>query len=500
MKKFHLLILLIFILGLTAACDETDTDGGGGDVVADRIVAVSEFDGNDETIKVGGVAGAVPPGSDVVVTNLDTDETESTVGLIDGSFDPEFQGSTDDIFLVEVFEQGELINSTELSVITLESLVNTNQALLGSVPTTIKIRGNMAYVVNGFSDNIQIFDIDQNPPLELGTIVLPPGSDPLAMDFINDEQALVANMIGNTAAVVNLVTAECETLYTRQEGVAFEPCDEAVNLGTGRFAGPSAVAVVGSTGYVANNNLSSTTFIPNGNGFVTVIDLENDSSFTVQTNGFSSNSLTVVGNELFIINGGNFNLDLQTFEATCDPIFPPSINVLNINSNTITDTIPIPLSQVNTNVCVPNTLAVTPDGTSGYMGLGLVGALLKVDLINKVILNGTDNPIVITDLSGLNNTADVVIDSNGIGYTSLFQSDQIAVFNTENDEVNPFPAIAPFPAGIRAFDPENQFFDGVQDLAIRPGTPGVDFSGPNIFFITGLSEQLGSVNAGIILP
>ncbi|MGI9534217.1 MAG: hypothetical protein ACR2NW_04650 [Thermodesulfobacteriota bacterium] len=497
MKKFHLLVVLILIAGLSAACQETDPNGGGGDVVADRILAVAEFDGNDETIKVGGVAGAVPPGSDVVVTNQDTGETKSTVGLIDGSFDPEFEGSTDDTFLVEVFVGAELIDTTDLSVITLESLVQRDLAQLGSVPTTIKILDNRAYVVNGFSDNIQIFDIDQNPPVELDTIILPPGSDPLAMDFINDEQALVANMIGNTAAIVNLVTAECETLYTRQEGVAFEPCNEAVNLGTGRFAGPSAVAVVGNTGYVANNNLDIDA-VPNGNGFVTVIDLVDDSSFTVQTNGFSSNSLTVVGDELFIINGGGFNLNLQTFEASCDPFFPPSINVLSINSNIITDTIPIPLSEVNTNVCVPNTLAATPDGTSGYLGLGLVGALLKVDLVNKEIVNGTDNPIIITDLSGLNNTADVVIDSNGIGYTSLFQSDQIAVFNTENDEVNPFPAIAPFPAGIRAFDPESQFFDGVQDLAIRPGTQGVDFMGPNIFFITGLSEQLGSVNAGIL--
>ena len=93
MKKFLLLFVLIFVIGFSTACDETDTDGGGDDVVADRILAVAEFDGNDETIKVGGVAGAVPPGSEVDVTNLDTGETKSTIGLPDGSFDPEFQAS-----------------------------------------------------------------------------------------------------------------------------------------------------------------------------------------------------------------------------------------------------------------------------------------------------------------------------------------------------------------------------------------------------------------------
>ena len=195
MKNFHLLVLFVIIAAFTAACDETNT-GGGGNVVADRILAIAEFDGEDETIKVGGVAGAVPPGSEVIVTNQDTQVTESTTGFPDGSFDPEFQGSTNDTFLVEVFDNAELIDTTELSVITLESLVNTNLSQLGSVPTTIKIQGSRAYVLNGFSDNIQVFDIDQNPPVELGTIVLPPGSDPVAMDFINDCAEKEADLAG----------------------------------------------------------------------------------------------------------------------------------------------------------------------------------------------------------------------------------------------------------------------------------------------------------------
>ena len=280
-------------------------------------------------------------------------------------------------------------------------------------------------------------------------------------------------------------------------GIAFDPCNEAINLGTGRFAGPSAVAVVGSTGYVANNNLDPSTFIPSGPGIITVIDLDNESSFTIQANGFSSNNLTVVGNEIFITNGGNINFNVVTSSFVCDPIFPPSVDVLNTGSNNITDTIEIPLSEVNENVCFPGSFAATPDSQFAYLGLGLVGALMKIDLVDKELINGADNPIIVTDLSGLNNTSSVVIDENGIGFTSLFNSDQIAVFNTSDDMVNPFPAIAPFPAGLRAFDPESEFFDGIQSLALRTGA---NFSGPNLFFITGISEQLGSVNANIILP
>ena len=440
------------------------------------------------------------PGSEVVVTNQDTGEMKTTIGLIDGSFDPEFQASTDDTFLVEVFENEELVDTTDLSVITLESLVNEDQAQLGSVPASIKIVGDRAYVINGFSDNIQVFDININPPVEIDTIVLPPSSNPIDMDFINDSQALVANNTGQTAAIVNLNTFECETLYTRQANVEIEPCNEQVNLGTGRFEEPSGVKIVGNTGYVSNNNLDNN-FSPNGNGFITVIDLDTDSSFTVQAGGANSGNFLLVGEELFFINAGNILFNPVTFEFNCDPIFTPSVNVMNTNTNTISNLIPIPLSDTNTNVCLPGSFAATPGNEFGYIGLGLVGALLKVDLEDKEILNGTDNPILITEnLTDLNNTSSIVIDENGIGYTALFNTDQIAVFNTDNDEVNPFPAIAPFPAGLKAFNPDSEFIDGVQELALRTGTSGVDFTGPNLFFITGISSQLGSVNSNIILP
>jgi hypothetical protein len=48
---------------------------------------------------------------------------------------------------------------------------------------------------------------------------------------------------------------------------------------------------------------------------------------------------------------------------------------------------------------------------------------------------------------------------------------------------------------LRADDPNSEFFDGVQNLAIRS-----DGDFPDLFFITGLSSKLGSVNTSLILP
>jgi hypothetical protein len=193
---------------------------------------------------------------------------------------------------------------------------------------------------------------------------------------------------------------------------------------------------------------------------------------------------------LYALNNGNILFDFETFEFSCDQNFPPSIDIIDTTDDTIFDTIDIPLSQQNSNVCLPNNLTATSDGF-GYTGLGLVGALLKVDLLEGTVINGLSNPIVITDLTGLNNTADIAI-KDGLLFTTLFNTDQIAVLDTSNDQVDPFPYITPFPAGIRGDDPNSQLFDGVQSLAIRPGD---NFTGADIYFITGISQQLGSVDS-----
>ena len=101
---------------------------------------------------------------------------------------------------------------------------------------------------------------------------------------------------------------------------------------------------------------------------------------------------------------------------------------------------------------------------------------------------------MITNLTDLNATTGLAVRDNLL-FTAVFDTDQIAVLDTDTDQLNPFPYITPFPAGIRADNPNSVLFDGVQSLAIRPGVPKVDFTGADIFFITGISGQLGSVDS-----
>ncbi len=487
------ILLTVFIFSFFGAvflgCD-SGGDGGGGFAPIGDIIAVAERAGQNQTIKVGGIEGSVPPGSTVEVTNLSTGETQTTIGLPDGSFDPTFIGNTNNRFNVLVTNSN-IVEDIDIGVTLLRNAVKRNLATLGSVPADIKIRGTRAYVINGFSNNIQVFELNQNSPQLLETIVVPPGSNPISMDFFGDNQAYVANSPGQSVAIVNISNGACETLIVSAEDQDITtPCQNVINVPSNTFEEPAGVKIVNNKVYISNNNLDEN-FSPNGNGFITVLSGQtNEVVDIIDTSSANTSSMIEIDNTLYALNNGNILFDLETFEFSCDFDFPPSIDMIDTGTDTVFDTIDIPLSQQNSTVCLPNNLTATSDGF-GYTGLGLVGALLKVDLFEGTVINGPDNPIIITDLSGLNNTADIVIKDNLL-FTSLFNSDQIAVLDTNTDQVDPFPYITPFPAGIRGDDPNSALFDGVQSLAIRPGD---NFTGADIYFITGISAQLGSVDS-----
>lgn len=481
------LIIFMIVAGMSGCDGSTDIRV----VEAGKILAMAEKSGSDVTIKVGGLEGSVPPGSTVIVTNVTTGETKTTTGLADGSFDPEFQGSTSDTFRVEVIDDGETIEDITIGVTLLTDIVQTDLGSLGSVPAAIEIKGDFAYVINGFSDNIQIFDLNQNPPAELLTVALPPGSNPIAMDFLDDSRAFVSNFTGQSVALVNLDTGICELIFLREAGDD-TGCSETVII-NGAFEDPSDVLVMNGKLYVTNNNFDEF-FMPIGNGFVTIIDLQTNQLVDfVETSGANSGKMKLRNDNIMILNTGNFIFNTETSEFECDGKFPPSLDILNTSNDTIAESIAIDLSDVNTKVCGPGSIAISPDNNFAYLGLSLVGALLKIDLQNNTVVNGTDNPIVVTGIEGLNSVSDVIF-SGELGFAALFNSDQIAVFDPFTDELNTFPFIAPIPAGIRGINPDSQFFDGVQNLATRDGKGSFDFTTPAVYFITGISQKLGSVD------
>ncbi len=478
----------ILVLAFLAFSCSSGGGGGGGFTPTGRIVAVAEK-GDSTTVVVGGPGGAVTPGSAVLITNLGTGETVERTAGGDGGFQAVFTASTNAVFRVVAEADGVDIT---IGVTLLSDAVSLGLATLGSVPADIEILGTRAYVVNGFSDNIQVFDITQNPPVEVGTIVLPLGQNPGLITFIGDNRAVLPNSIGQSVAVVNIQSFTCE-LIIANEPADFTPCEESVII-PGAFEEPSGVTLVDGKLFVTNNNLDPM-FSPMGPGFITIIDFSTlELVDFVEASGAHSASPALIGGLLWVLNSGNTLFDLDTFLFSCDTDFPPSIDIIDPETGSIIGSIPIPLSPLNPDVCFPFTLAPTPDGRFAYMGLGIVGALLKVDLLNRILVRGTDDPIFITDLDIENQIEDIKFTPDGLGFMALFNTDQIAVLDSNTDTVNPFPFITPFPAGLKAFEPGIDFVEGVQFLALAP--QGMF---PDIYYITAISSQLNSIDTSMVI-
>lgn len=490
MKYPLLIISVVFITG-AIACG--GSNGNDRQFEPGRIIAIAEKEGNDQLIKVGGGPGSVPPGSTVTVTNMRTMESKSTAALPDGSFDPEFRASTGDLFRIEISDEGQPVEEMTIGVTLLTDIVQNNLGTLGDVPSAIEIRSGIAYVVNGFSDNIQRFDLTQTPPSELPSVATPTGSDPVAIEFAGDNKAYTANMIGQSVSLVDLETGECELLYARQQPAEDPGCGETIIL-QDAFEDPSDVILIGEKLYVSNNNFDEF-FFPDGNGFITVIDTgTNQISSFIESDGANSGNMKLSGNDLYVLNTGNFIFDSETGEFQCDPDFPPSVTIIDPETDAIADSVDIELSAENPLVCAPGSMSITPDNNFAYLGLSLVGGMLKLDIQNGTVLRGTSNPVAFTDLSGLNSVTDIGFNSRGLGFATLFNTDQIAVFDTETDEQNRFPFIAPIPAGIKALNPDSEFFDGVQFIDFREE----NVAGPDLYFITTLSTRLGSVDTKLL--
>ncbi len=497
MRLFKTLFILGFLGLIFWGCGGGGNSGGGTSFTpSGGIIAVAEQSGSNVTIKVGGTKGAAPAGSTVTVTDLNTGLIQPpTTAASDGSFDPTFTGSTNDTIEVVVSKNGTTITDKTIGVTVISKAVMRNLAQLRGFPTQIEIQGNSAYVVNGGSDNVQIFDLNQEPPKEVGTIVLPPSSDPTAIAFLDDTRAYIANSAGQSVALVNAQTRQCETIIVRAAG-DFSPCQNVI-LATGAFEDPSGIAISNGKVYVTNSNLDKF-FKPAGNGFVTVIDTTtNRVTKTIQLSAENAQEVTVVGNRVYAVSGGSSSFDMNSDLVT--PTSDGAVGVIDSTTDEIVN-IPIPLNPALPLVGFPNKLEPTPDGMFGYIGSGTAGVLFKVNLQNNTLVRGADNPIIVTSAQTQDATFDVEIRGDGLGFIAIFNTDQIVVFDTATDITNPFPFTFPFPAGQKADNPNSKFFEGIQDLAIRPGKPGTDFQGADIFFITGISQELGSINTALVLP
>ena len=160
-----------------------------------------------------------------------------------------------------------------------------------------------------------------------------------------------------------------------------------------------------------------------------------------------------------------------------------SIDIFDPSRSAIVAT--IPLGKVG----AFGTVAISPDGKRGYVGSQGAAELYEIDLSNlgPVINSATVQnlptrflgAIKIAASTGLNFIAGVGVSSSGkYVYATNFNTSELSVVDTAARKL-----VGTLKGFQRGGDP-TKFESTASVLAVRSGTPGVDFQGPPVFVAT----------------
>ncbi len=240
---------------------------------------------------------------------------------------------------------------------------------------------------------------------------------------------------------------------------------------------PADIAVVGSRLIISFSNIVGDQHWVQG--LVRFYDIfstslrANPVSYTA-TSGFNATGLTPLSNGTLLVTSTGATRIQGRSQA---PLSPGAVDVLNPSTGRILETLDLDMTAP-----AYRAWALTPDEKNAYIGSATGGYVLQIRLNPLSLVRGESNPIVIT--SKLNETdfiQDVVMGRDGGGifpmsynHNSVYAVDLTAARPTLlSDSVDlSFPGTP------------SQTVTGAGPGVLRPGTPGTDFVGPDLFVLT----------------
>jgi len=150
-------------------------------------------------------------------------------------------------------------------------------------------------------------------------------------------------------------------------------------------------------------------------------------------------------------------------------------------------------------------IAITPDESRALLGSVAYNSVYELDLtvldnlpescpdevplLDDAVLAGFDNPIVVGSIQVQVNDFIVQLGLNWNGaraYATGYNSGTLSILEVETRQGVASPkAAAQVLALTPALDPPTQKEVGPGPLAVAPGRPGIDYSGPDLFVLTG---------------
>jgi len=269
---------------------------------------------------------------------------------------------------------------------------------LGLYANDVKVSGDRAYIVISGLNEIRILNL---PTLNhLGSIYLGSGTNPYAIDFINDSVAVVSLLLTNQVAFIN---------------VEKQQVDQFVTVGSG----PQGVLYFEENVYVANSGFNGSGYDP---GKVSVISLGDYSVSSVDV-GINPQSLDADTNDHIIVACSG---DYVSVAARIDMIDTQLQTVI------FSQTVNQPITTVAVN---QQNMAFLATYTSGVM---------VFDLSQQVFVRDDTNP--------LPGGPGVAFDQSDNSYICHFDLDSVYVYSQNLQKIHAY-LVGDGPIAIAVFDP-----------------------------------------------
>jgi len=203
----------------------------------------------------------------------------------------------------------------------------------------------------------------------------------------------------------------------------------------------------------------------------------------IATSGFNLTSLTLLPNGNVLATNSGVTQFTPDFSNQL-PVTPGSVDLMDFSTVQL-------IGSLDLGMTTPafRPWAVTPDGSEAFIGSASGGYVMQIGTNPLTLIHGGTNPIVITNAAnGTDYIDDVVMYrlAGGIFPMSFNNSKVFAVDLT----VVPPVLIADV---VDLDDPGTPGVTGAGPGALRPGIPGVDFTGPDLFILTGNPGTMAAI-------
>jgi DNA-binding beta-propeller fold protein YncE len=360
--------------------------------------------------------------------------------------------------------------STKSSIILPDSLISLNAFSTGSAPNDLLFANDSLYVANSLDNSVVRHDLAGSI---LASASFPQYSSPSYL--VAGAEALFAVLNGSN--VIARLTAL--DLAHNEESDSFPLIDSSAV-----FIGPAAPAFHNGHLYVPRSEVLAFAEFGSGNRSTYGPGLFTDVNFAAAAPtgeswaSVGSNPQYAVFNEpldlLLIVSGGelNFSADFTPYVSS-----PSYLELYSVDGDITL------LGQVSLGLSGAGAIAISPDGRTAYLGNSLNGNLYKVDIDNRTVLRGLDNPIILTEAFTYISDVELTSDGRQVLATS-FNTDELFIFPSATDT----PGTGAYPEPL----------DMSQGQDLLAGAAGVELDGQGHVYV--LNAIANSVNRITLLP